>query len=258
MSSLVVGAISTFFIFGGVLLGLYIRRHVPSDHLSGDTRDTIKVGAGVISTLSAIVLGLLVGSAKSSFDVVNSEITQTGAKIMLLNQTLVTYGPESRVVREDLLASLKAIVRSIWHEGTTHAAIETVGDYSGGQNTFKKLIELTPKTEMQKLLHSHAIQMATDLQQTRWLLIEQDQGVLPNPLLVMLLAWLTLLYISFGLLAPRNKTSVLVLLTCSVSVASGLFLIYELNRPLSGVVKISSAAMNKAIERIENDLKPRT
>jgi hypothetical protein len=94
MGSTIIGLISVSCIFGGALMGLFLRRRLPDHHLSNDSKDTVKLGAGLIATLSALVLGLLISSAKSSIDTIGSEITQSAAKIILLDRALANYAPQ--------------------------------------------------------------------------------------------------------------------------------------------------------------------
>src|SRR5438046_10732914 len=115
-SSLTFGLISAGFIFGGALLGLLLQRLIPEHHLRDSSKDTVKVVDGTIATLSALVLGLLVGSAKSSFDATNTAITQNGAKIILLDRALAAYGPETKDVREQLRRAVAAGIEMFWPE----------------------------------------------------------------------------------------------------------------------------------------------
>ena len=112
MNSLTIAFISAGCIFGGVLLGMLLRSRLPDHHLSSDSKDTVKLGAGMIATLSALILGLLVSSAKGTFDTMNAEITLGASKIVLLDRVLANYGPVSRDAREQLRRSVAAGHRS--------------------------------------------------------------------------------------------------------------------------------------------------
>src|SRR5437762_11836368 len=116
MNSLTIGLISVGCIFGGALLGLLLQGLLPEHHLRDSSKDTVKVVAGTIATLSALVLGLLVGSAKSSFDATNTAITQNGAKIILLDRALAAYGPEAKDVRQQLRRAVAAGIEMCWPE----------------------------------------------------------------------------------------------------------------------------------------------
>ena len=251
MSSLTIAFISAGCIFGGVLLGLFLRRLLPEHHLSSDSKDTVKLAAGMIATLSALVLGLLVSSAKSTFDTVGSEITQGAAKIVLLDRVLANYGPATHDAREQLRNSTAAGIAMIWpEEKMVEPGMTTFERASGMEQVQANLRELTPGTETQRQLLAQAQQISNELLQFRWLLIEQTQNALPLPFLVMLLFWLTLLHTSFGLFAPRNATVIAVLFLCALSVSGAVFLILEMNHPLSGFIKVSSAPMLKALEHL--------
>jgi hypothetical protein len=250
MSSLTIAVISAVCIFSGVLLGMFLSSRLPEHHLSTDSKETIKLAAGMIATLAALVLGLLVSSAKNNFDTMNAEITQGAAKIVYLDRLLANYGPETKAVREMLQRNLAAGIHLIWPEDKTAAQMATFEKASGMELVQHKLHELTPATDFQRQLLAQTEQACGELGQSRWLVIEQTQNILPTPFLVMLLFWLTALHLSFGLFAPRNTLVVVVLFICAVSVSGAIFLILEMNHPLSGVIKVSSAPMLKALEHL--------
>jgi hypothetical protein len=251
MNSLTIALISAGCIFGGVLLGLWLQNLLPGHHLSNDSRETVKLGAGMIATLSALVLGLLVSSAKSTFDTMNAEITQGAAKIIYLDRVLADYGPETGAARELLRRNTAAGIEMIWPGETTPVSGLTAFEKVNGMEMLQiKLHELAPTNEIQRQMLQQAQQTCTELRQSRWLVIEQAQNGLPVPFLVMLLFWLSALHMSFGLFAPRNAMVIVVLLICALSVSGAIFLVLEMNHPLSGIIKVSSAPMLKALEHL--------
>ena len=251
MNSLTIAAISAGCIFGGVLLGIMLHGVLPGHHLSNDSKDTVKLGAGMIATLSALVLGLLVSSAKSTFDTVGSEITQGAAKIILLDRVLASYGSATKDAREQLHRNVVDGIAAFWPEEKTAASGMTTFERTKGMELVQaQLRELKPVDEAQRQLLAQAQQICGELLQFRWLLIEQMQNALPMPFLVMLVFWLTMLHLSFGLFAPRNATVIIVLLVCALSVSGAVFLILEMNHPLSGFIKVSSAPLLKALEHL--------
>src|SRR5882724_2683136 len=251
ISSLTIGLISAGCIFGGALLGLLLQGLLPEPHLRDASKDTVKVVAGMIATLSALVLGLLVGSAKSSFDATNTAIIQNGAKIILLDRVLAAYGPETKDVREQLRRAVVAGIEMFWPEEKNVGSGMTGFERANAMEMIQaKLRELTPATDAQRQLLSQAQQIGGDMLQARWLLIEQAQSALPLPFLVVLLFWLTMLHLSFGLFAARNATVVTVLLISALSVSGAIFIILEMSHPLQGMIKVSSAPMRKALEHL--------
>ena len=179
----------------------------------------------------------------------SAEITQGATKIILLDRVLANYGPETKAVREQLRRVVAAGIETIWPEVKTGVSALTGFERMNGMEAIQlQLRELKPATDAQRQLLLQAQQIANDLLQARWLVIEQAQNVLPMPFLVMLLFWLTMLHVSFGLFAPRNATVIIVLLLCALSVSGAIFLILEMSRPLEGMIKVSSAPMVKALD----------
>ena len=250
-SSLTIALISLACLSGGILLGAVLRAFLPEHHLRDDSKDVVKTAAGLILTLAALVLGLLVSSAKGSFDTMSSGITQAGAKIILLDRVLARYGPEAKEVRNLLRYNVAATIERVWPtEKTRVKDLGTLEVNTGIEDVHARIRELSPQNESQRSIQSEAQEIDSNLQQTRWLLIEETQSTLPTALIAILIFWLTVLYVSFGLFAPRNATAMTALFICALSIAGSIFLIQELNRPVEGFIKISSAPLHKALDII--------
>jgi hypothetical protein len=247
--SLTLALISAGCILSGVLLGLLLHKLLPAQHLHDESKDAIKLGAGMIATVSALVLGLLVASAKSSFDSTEDAITQRAAKIIFLDRLLSDYGPETKATREQLRQTVAASIEMLWPD--TKSSAEGLAAYermNGMQVTQITLLQLTPTTNAQRQSFATAQQILTDLRQSRWLLIHRAQRVIPIPFLVVLLFWLTMLHVSFGLFAPRNATVITVLFVSALSVSGAIFIVLDMAHPLQGVIKVSSEPMRHALE----------
>ena len=251
MISITIAFIAFACIYGGALAGLFMQRFLPEHHLRAESKDAIKVGAGLIATMAALVLGLLVGSAKSSFDAMNTGLTQGAAKAIMFDRILAHYGPEAKDARDELRQTIAKTVASIWpEENTSGMDLKTVEGSAGPERVAEKVQQLSPQTESQRSIRSQALQMSVDLLQFRWLLIEQEHNALPTPFLVVLIFWLTILNLTYGLLAPRNLTVMAVMFVCALSLAGAIFLILEMNNPLEGMIKVSSAPLRNALEHI--------
>lgn len=250
MSAAGLGIISFICVLGGMTAGMLLRNALPDHHLSGDSRDAVKMGAGLIATLSALVLGLLISSAKDSFDAMNNAITEGSAKLIVLDRILAQYGPPTQDIRDQLRQSVIGRVAMVWPEQKTDK--DTMSTFEKSPATMElvaaKVRELSPQNDTQKVFQSEAIGICRDLLQTRWLMIERAQLSLPMAFIVVLLFWLTMLFATFGLLAPANKTAIAALTVCALSVGGAIFLIEEMNKPLGGMVKVSNAPLLKAIE----------
>lgn len=251
MSSLSVALISAGAIFGGSLLGIGLQRLLPGHHLNKETQDIVKLSAGTIATLTAMVLGLLVSSAKGSFDTANTAVVQVSAKIMVLDRALAAYGSESSSAREQLKRSVATIIERVGSLKKTGVPTLTVIERSNGAELVRdKLRELKPENDGQRQILAQAQQVVSDLNHIHWLLIEQGQNQLPLPLLLILVFWLALLFVSFGLFSPRHVTAITVLLIGACAVSAAIFLVLELNRPFEGLVKVSIGPLWTALQHL--------
>lgn len=250
MTSITISLIAFVCIFGGTLLGILVRTRLPEHHVSSDAKDVVKLGIGTIATLSALVVGLLIASAKGNFDTMNSELKQAGSRIVLLDRTMAKYGPETAESRQLLRDIVASAIQRVWPEEKT-GPIRQADTGAGFETLQDKLLHLAPQNDLQRWLQSRALQISGEIIEARWLLIEQvGQSALPMPFLVMLVFWLTIIFTSFGLLAPRNPTVIAVLLVCTLSASGSLFLIQELDRPYEGLIKISSAPLRNALTHL--------
>ena len=251
MGSIVATLIALAGMAGGALLGSLVRGRLPEDHLGDQSRDVLKVAVGLIGTLVALVLGLLVSSAKNSFDSLNAGVTQAGAKAILLDRVLAHYGPETKEARDLLRGALAGAVATIWPaDGSGRSDLATMETHVGMEDVERKVRELAPQSETQRAIQVQALQIVGDILQTRWLLVAQAQQSLPPLFLVILILWLAVLYSGFGLLAPRQATALVSLLVCAVSVSGAIFLILEMNNPVSGVIRVSSGPLVKALSLV--------
>ena len=251
MSAQLIAFIIFALMLSGMALGSYLRLVLPDEHTQADSKDILMTSAATMGTLIALIIGLLVTSAKSTYDETNSSITQGGAKIITLDYYLSQYGPEAKELRVLLRQATAAAIERIWpDEGAQGAVWAKMAAADETAELYNKIRELSPQNDAQKYLQTQALQIAADMMQTRWMLIEQSQVNLPRMFLVVLTFWLTVMFVQFGLLAPRNRTALSALFICSISMAGAIFLILELNHPLEGRIKISSAPMQKALSLI--------
>ncbi len=247
MSPISIGWIVMASVFGGALLGMALRVTLPEHHLSTDSKDVIKLAMGLTATMSALVLALLIASAKGSYDVQRNEITQMSAKIILLDRVLAHYGPETAGTRELLRGFVDALTGQIWPQASSQPAEPSP---SRGDILYDKIENLSPQTDAQRALRAEAHKTMVDIVETRMLLLEQGGSSIPMPFLVLLIFWVTIIFLSFGLFAPRNATVIATLMLSALSVSGAIFLILELDRPFVGMIQISSAPLHSAVARI--------
>jgi hypothetical protein len=220
---------------------------LPAHHLTAESKDLVKLGMGLVGTMAALVLGLLVASAKGSYDTQSSEVVQMSANLMLLDRTLAHYGPETKEVRDLLRMAASRMHDQIW---STSGPATADPKAAGGEVLYDKLQALSPQNDLQRSAQAQALSFGVAIGQTRWLLFEQRGSSLSWPLLVVVVFWLSIIFVSFGVFAPPNGTVVATLLVCALSVSGALYLVLELDQPFSGLIRISDAPLRNAIARL--------
>jgi hypothetical protein len=245
MSSIAISSIAFVSVFGGAMLGMFLRSALPQHHLSDDSKDVMKLGMALVATMSALVLGLLITSAKSSYDEQNAELTDASVKVVLLDRALAHYGPETKEMRDMVRAALTRALDRLWSSNRGFTP-----DRSAEDILFDKIQKLSPKDDGQRALKSEALSLTRDIAQIRWLQYEEVNKSIPGPVLVVLISWLTTLFIGFGLLARPNGTVIISLSISALSVSSAIFLILELFSPYTGVIKVSSVPFRAALMQL--------
>ena len=242
MSSPAIGLLVFACTFGAALSGMLLRAALPTHHLSKDTKDTVQLAMGLVATMAALVLGLLVASAKGSYDTQKAGVTQMAAKVAFLDRVLAIYGPESADARAMLRDAVAGALARVWPEKKSVAPLLEPRPATGAA-LYEAIQTLSPQTDAQRLLKSQALGTALELAQMQWLLFEQVGSSISTPFLAIVVSWLVILFFSFGLFAPGNTTAIAALMVAALSVSAALFLILELDRPFGGWIRISNQPM---------------
>src|SRR5262247_637564 len=217
---------------------MFFRTLVPEKHLSSDTQDVVKLGIALIATMATLVLGLLVASAKSTYDTRRTQLLQVSADIILLDRVLANYGPETQDARVMLQRSVAAVLEQFWP--ANRARLVTIDrSASSVESVYDNIQRLAPRSDAQRSLQAQALTIAFDLGRTRVLLFEQLDSSIPLPFLVVLVFWLAVIFVSFGLFAPRNGIVAVAFFVCGLSVSGAIFLILELDRSFPGKNRMS-------------------
>lgn len=234
-----------------VMAGRRLRRVLPLDHQGAETRDTIKLAAGLVATMTALLMGLLVSSAKTSYDASRGQVIQMAARVAYLDRLLAEYGPEAVEVRSRVRAMNERAVRRIWPE-EKGSRIELAPERNAGNEVFSAVLRLAPQNDTQRILKEQAVAVLADLGQSRELLLFQSIPSISTLLLTVVVTWLVLIFVSFSLIAPDNTTAALSLAISAVSVSGAIFLLLELDQPFSGLMKISSEPLVRTLGQIAN------
>ena len=235
-------------IFGGALLGMVVRPILSAEHLQPDSKDVVKMATGLIGTLAALVLGLLIASAKTSFDQKTGQVRQLTSTVILLDDLLAQYGPEAAALRNLLRQIIPPLANRIWHENEIAAGKPVQFESSAQSLAFENQLErLSPSNDAQRSLLSRAIAAFTDGAQARLRLFAQSGDSIPTPFLVILVFWLSAIFVSVTLFARANLVVMAALLVCALSFSCAIFLVLELDNPFTGLMGISSATLRSAL-----------
>ena len=248
MSPLTLSLIAFACILAGTLVGMLLRNKLPEQHLASDAKDVVRLGAGLIGTIAALVLGLLIASAKSSFDTLGTQVKELTADVILLDQLLAQYGPEAAAVRNLLRGAVDAVADRIWHENSSVSARKAPYEATAeGEAFIVKLRQLSPQTDEQRSLKDRAIQVSTNIAHTRLLLFTQRDNPIPMPFLIVLIFWVSIIFANFSLFADPKPIVIGALVVFALSAAAAIFLVLELGQPFSGTMQISSIPLRTAL-----------
>jgi hypothetical protein len=235
-------------ILGGVGLGIILRNRLPDAHLSAATKDVIRAGTALISTIAALVLGLLIASANTAYQSQSSQIQQLTANIVVLDRTLAQYGPEADSARKLLRRGVVALADRLWNENGSGSVRGQPFEASPAALSFyDEILRMSPANDAQRSVQSRAISIAQDLAKTRLLLFAQTRATIPVPFLVVLISWLAVIFASFSLFSDNNATSIVAMGIFALSASAAIFLILELSQPFAGLMMIPSEPLRTVL-----------
>ena len=249
MSIAVIAVILFVCLVGVTLLGKRVRRYLPEDHLSADSKDAVKLAMGLVATMTALLLGLLISSAKATYDTVESEVMQMAGKVAFLDRVLAFYGPEAAPARVACRDAVAEGVRRMWPAERSGVA-QLAPNEQMGDAFYAAVHRLSPHDDSQRALKTEVVTLMVDLGQLRSLLQAQAIPSISRPLLIALVSWLVVIFFGFSLVAPPNATTTLALVASAFSVACAVFLILELDHPLAGLIRIPSEPMVNVLNHL--------
>jgi Protein of unknown function (DUF4239) len=247
MESIFTACIVSAALLAAVGFGRLLGRVLPEHHRSPDTRDSVKLAVGLVATMSALLLGLLIRSANGSYDQLRNEVIQMSAKIAFLDRVLELYGPETAESRAQLRAVVDEMIPRIWPDKSGVPG-RLDPNIASADKLYGSVQSLVPRNDTQRDLKKQATTLMVEIGQIRWLLEAQSVSSTPKPLLVVMTCWLVVIFLGFSVLAPRNATATIALVVSSFSAAGAIFLLTEFNQPFSGIIRISSEPMQNALK----------
>jgi hypothetical protein len=248
MNSVAVSLIVFVCLFGGALLGISLRTILPADQLNDESKRTMNMGLGLIGTMSALVMGLLVAAAADAYSTQKKQLTQISGKFVLLDRLLARYGPETSGSRRVMRGQVKGMLDRLWSGESSKPSLRPSA--IGTEDVYEDIQQLSPQDEAQRSIKAQALGVALDIANTRWLMFTQGSFQIQKTLLVVVTFWFGVVFTGFGLQGPRNFTVVVVLFFCALSVAGAILLIQDLYNPFGGLIQIPSDPLRSAVEQL--------
>ncbi len=234
--------------FGSAWVGMRLGAVLPDHHLDGHSQDAVKLAIGLVATMTALVLGLVTASTKSSFDEQNSAVKQTAAELLSLDRALARFGPETAEIRQGLKRAIEHRVEVVWGRSSqSDDRLDPSRFAQGAESLESQVFHLAPKNDDQRWFRDQALKISEQLLDERWIMFASAESSVPALFIVMLLFWLAITFASFGVFAPRNRTVVAALLVSALSVAGAVFLVLELDQPFDGLIRVSSDPVRNAV-----------
>jgi hypothetical protein len=247
----IIGLIVLAVIIVGAFAGVKVRDRLPKHHLTDETKNLVSISTAVVATVSALVLGLLISNANTSFTRLGGEVTTLSAEILRLDHILRRYGADAEPARETLQEYAERKAADLFPDDPANVRLSNPATYELLQRLEDMLLALKPANPRDQWWLSQATALAAKIGDSRWLLAQQVGQGTPKAFVALVVFWLALLFASFGLFAPPNLTSTVTLTLCALAVAGAVTMFLELEQGFGGVVHISPEPMRKAVLTLE-------
>jgi hypothetical protein len=223
---------------------------LPIHHRQDETNTVVRLVANIFVVMTSLVFGLMINSSKNTFEEIDNNVHAFATEIILLDRTLRTYGLESNEARQRLTEYVEKALTNparlrdplVRADRTSELALNTVGD---------SLSLITPSDPGHVALWNDARLQYQKIVEERWIIVEQSEGVIPRPLIVMLAAWLTLIFASFGYRAPKNIVVVAMFVVSALLISASLYLVLDMDIPFAGLIQISDEPLRRALAEIQ-------
>ena len=248
MTPSIISLIALFLIFMSAVAGIFIQNTLPEHHLSEESKNIIKAARGVVVGLAALTLGLLIATAKGSFDTKGTELKASAAKTIVLNRLLLNFGDKSKEARDALKIVAEngiKVIEEINKNGVDRKKVSGLGL----DLLQKKLLELPDDKPELNWLKNTALSLGNDIAISRWKIYENSSASVSPLFIAILVFWLMGIFFSLGLIAPFNMLVLTALFMAALSMTGAILLTLELDQPYGGLIQFSTDPLKIALEQ---------
>lgn len=250
MAEIVIAIIVFTGLAGAALAAMFVSPRLDQRHRDDETSAVVRLIAGIFVVMTSLVFGLMINSARGTYTTIDASVHTFGTQLILLDRTLRGYGIQGRDARASLVAYVQeAITNPARAEGTAADRPDTAGAALDALGNV--LYAMEPADGFHETLLADARQQYRRIVEQRWAIVEQSEGTIPAPLIVMLVSWLVLIFGSFGYRAPRNRVVIGSLLVSATLIAGAFYLVLNMNVPFSGLIQISDEPLRRALTEMQ-------
>lgn len=253
-------------LLGGTGVGVLVRPLLPEEHKAHETVQLVQLVIGMLVTFAALVLGLMTASAKTSFDTAANDFRAYAADLIQLNVKLRDYGTDADSARRLIRAYTAAAIATTWSREPPPPGdfypknLQQTGASDKLENlqlgdmldmAEREIRQLEPHDTYHRKLADDCLSQFMRVSEARWKLIEEAHSSIAQPFFTTLTFWLTVIFLSFGLIAPRNALALVTITLGALSIASAIYVIVDLDTPFTGPIVITSQPMRDALAHME-------
>ena len=245
MSAIVVAVLAFLSVLSAVLLGLFSKPRLPSEQQQNDTSSVVRQVANLFVVMTSLVLGLMLNSAKNTFETNNRNIHALATEIILLDRTMRALGPEAEDARRHLVEYVQTALKGanvLEEDPQAEASLEAAG-------TTLRAIRVSD--EQKVALWNDARELYRQVLRQRWVVIDASGGTIPRPLIIMVILWLAVIFAGFGYGAPRNSVVMAWCFLAALLISAALYLILDMDTPTSSMVRASNAPFQRALAHMQ-------
>ena len=253
---LVIALVTWTLVFAAGLAGIWIGSRLPEEHRTNDSRNLVSIAMAMVSTLTALVLGLLLSVANTSFAENQEQLMSTSSDLIRMEHLLRLHGPEADESRDLLRQYANSMLQDVFPPDGSERNVENEATLDLLAKVENWAALLVPANDTQRWLQPRIIDVSDKIVQEHFALVKQRLDAIPAALMVLMLVWLVMLFASFGLFAPWHLTSFIVLLLSSGAASGAVLLILELETPNRGFVNLSPGPLQHAIEVMDKHATP--
>lgn len=222
----------------GIAAGMLLRKRIPADHLGAGPKEVIRLGAGFLATLSAVLISLMIASAKNSYDTQAAHFRTLAAYLVETDQLLVQYGSETTQIRILMRQAVPAAVDRIWREKRSANQDSAFTSASLAEQINSAIASLTPANDAQRSLKHRIEEASVEIANARLLMFADGDTAILTPFLLILIFWLAVVFASYALFVAPSRVVIAALLVFALSISSALFLVADLSQPFVGLMQI--------------------